>query len=108
MPLEFGLHALVLVLSLFISEYLLFIYCLPLAAFHFYMFRSKQYRMHFLTKEEYRPKMQKVVQVLWYKNVYYVFFLILVAFEFLFAAGNFLLYNLFGVTVDLPFQQVKV
>jgi hypothetical protein len=55
-----------------------------------------------MTRAEYKPTQKKVMQVLKYKLVYYILFLILVGFEFLFAAGNFLMYNLLGFTIDLP------
>ena len=58
--------------------------------------------MHFMTRAEYKPTQVHVVKALRAKLAYYAVLLLIVTFEFIFAAGNFLLYRTVGFTLDLP------
>ena len=41
LPVEYALHLFVLVISLFLQEYFLTLYCLPLALYHLWSYKSK-------------------------------------------------------------------
>ena len=101
-PIEYALHAFVLVASFLLQEYWLALFCLPMALYHLYRYHSKSYRVHFMTRSEYKPTQKKVVEALKLKIGYYVVLLLIVTFEFLFSAGNFVLYRTVGWTVDMP------
>ena len=72
-------------------------------AYHLVQYQKKSFKVHCFTKEEYRPKQKQVVARLRYKLGYYAVFLAVCFVEFLYAAGNLILYNVFGFTVDLPY-----
>jgi hypothetical protein len=55
LPYEYILHAFVFLSSCFIQQYFLAIYCLPLMIYHGMIFKSKQYRHHYITRAEYKP-----------------------------------------------------
>lgn len=55
-----------------------------------------------MTRAEYKPAQVKVVKALKIKLAYYGVLLLIVTFEFIFAAGNFLLYRTLGFTVSMP------
>ena len=55
-----------------------------------------------MTRAEYKPTQVHVVKALKIKLAYYAVLLLMVTFEFIFAAGNFLLYRIMGFTIDLP------
>ncbi len=101
-PIEYALHAFVCIASLCLEEYSTFLLCLPLVVINGHSFVKKTYRLHFLTREEYKPSQAKKEKEIKYKIAYYGVLMVLVVFQFMFAASNAFLYNIFGTTYSLP------
>ena len=55
-PLEYALHGLVFVTSLMLQEWVLALVCFPMLAYHCVQYHRKSFKVHCLTREEYRPK----------------------------------------------------
>ena len=66
------------------------------------LFKSKEYRAHYMTMAEYKPAKIKRIKVLKVKLAYYAGLFILVACNFALAASNLVLYNLFDFTMQMP------
>jgi hypothetical protein len=66
------------------------------------LYKSKEYRAHYMTMAEYKPAKVKRMKVLKIKLAYYAGLFILVACNFALAASNMVLYNLFDFTVKIP------
>merc|ERR1712186_267858 len=61
LPAEFACHLFVTISSFINGNYLIFLYCVPLAFYHGVQYQNKTYKVYAVTREEYKPtKKQKM------------------------------------------------
>ena len=87
---------LVTVLSFVNCNYLMFMFCVPLAMFHTVQFVEKKYKVYAVTREEYKPIKKQKLKCIEIKIGYYAILIVMSIISLMMAAGNLISYRLFG------------
>ena len=102
MPAEFACHLLVTVLSFVNCNYLMFMFCLPLALYHMVQFMEKKYKVYAVTREEYKPIRKEKLKCIEIKIGYYAILIVMSIISLMMAAGNLVSYHIFGDILISP------
>ena len=87
-------------LTAFINgNYLIFIYCVPLAFYHGFQWTEKKYKVYAVTREEYKPIKKDKMRCIEIKIAYYAMLIFFTVFALMMAAANMATYHLFGEAI---------
>ena len=90
------MQLLVTVCTALSGNWLIFALCLPMAILHVAKLQSKDYRIHFITRQEFKPTQTKILKLIKFKLAYYLMLLLAVVVTLLFATSNMVLYHALG------------
>ena len=78
------------------GNYLIFMYCVPLALYHATLLSTKGYKVYAITREEYRPIKKNKAKCIELKIGYYAILIVVTTITLMMAATNMATYHVMG------------